>query len=472
MPKTQLFSDRFFYAYLAILVWAPLPYASIHDWSTNLLSLLILSLAAVMVISLLVSDRDLIMPLKRHWLPVSVFFLVPLWISLQTVPLPPELVTNLSPTAAELQRLGGLEQFTISLEPNVTHREAYLSWAFWLFFMMTLLLVDSAQRTRALIMTIVLCGVFQALYGSFMTLSGLGYGFFEFRGPNLTAASGTFWVRNHFAGYLEMCLALGIGLLVGTLNPGQGKRSWRQLFVDSINTMLGPKMRLRIFLAIMVIGLVLSRSRMGNTAFFLSLPICGVLFMILQRKLHKGAIILFTSLILIDVLIVSQWFGLEEVAERLQSTSTNTEIRDEVIRDTLTMIPDFQLTGSGLGTFMHTFIPYDNVHVDRMVDFAHNDFLEFVVELGWIGSAPLALIVLYSLFMVARSIAVRRTQLFRGIGFGAMMGVLSILIHSLVDFNLQIPGNALLFVVLLALAQLALQLERREGMKRPRRRSV
>lgn len=468
MPAAPLFSNSFFYAYLAILVWTPLPYASAHGWSTNLMSMLIMLLAAAMVLAMLIRERNFIRPLTKHWFPISVFFLVPLWITLQTVPMSTELITNISPVGAELQRAAGLEQFTISLEPNLTRQEALLSWSLWLFFVMTLLLVDSGERARTLIMTIVLCGVFQALYGSFMTLSGIEYSFFAPKEAYIGSASGTFNVRNHFAGYLEMCLALGIGLLVGTLRSGQIERSWRQVIVDSLNTLLGPKMRLRIFLAIMVIALVLSRSRMGNVAFFISLPLCGVLLMILQRKLHKGATVLFVSIIIIDVFIVSQWFGLNEVAERLQSTSTEAEIRDEVIRDTMTMLPDYQLTGSGAGTFMYTFIRYDNVHSDRLVDFAHNDYLEFLVEFGWIGFLPLIFLALFSLYTGACAMAVRRTQLYRGVGFGSVMGIVSLLIHSFVDFNLQIPANALLFVVLLALAQVALQLERKGKIRRRR----
>ena len=470
MSTAPQFSNRYFYAYLAILIWTPLPYASAHGWSTNLMSLLIMSLAAVMVLSLLLGNRDFITPLKRHWLPIAVFFLVPLWITIQTLPMSPEFITSLSPVAAEIQRVAGLEQYTISLEPNATRREALLSWSLWLFFVMTLLLVDSGKRARALITTVVFCGVFQALYGSFVVLTGIDYLFFSGQENNPGSATGTFSVRNHFAGYLEMGLALGIGLLVGTLNTGQAARTWREFFVDSIDTLLGPKMRLRIFLAIMVIALVLSRSRMGNAAFFMSLPLCGVLFMILQRKIHKGAIILFVSLILVDVLIVSQWFGLDQVAERIQSTSTETEMRDEVIRDTLTMLPDYQLFGSGAGTYMQTFQRYDDVRAARMVDFAVNDYLEFLVEFGWVGYVPLAILVLYSLFKAANAMAKRRTQLFRGIGFGAMMGTVSILIHSFVDFNLQMPANALLFVLLLALALLSMSLER-GGVTRRKRTS-
>ena len=51
----------------------------------------------------------------------------------------------------------------------------------------------------------------------------------------------------------------------------------------------------------------------------------------------------------------------------------------------------------------------------------------------------------------------------RGMSFAAIMGVTSILIHSWVDFNLQIPANAALFMVLLALGWVALHSERAQA---------
>ena len=49
----------------------------------------------------------------------------------------------------------------------------------------------------------------------------------------------------------------------------------------------------------------------------------------------------------------------------------------------------------------------------------------------------------------------RRDPLMRGMSFACIMGVTSILIHSWVDFNLQIPANAAYFMVLLALGWIA-----------------
>ena len=54
----------------------------------------------------------------------------------------------------------------------------------------------------------------------------------------------------------------------------------------------------------------------------------------------------------------------------------------------------------------------------------------------------------------------RRDPLVRGVAFGVVMGVVAIGIHSTVDFNLQIPANAFVFMILLALGWVSLYLNR------------
>lgn len=463
MPATRnLFPSPFLYAYLAILVWAPLPLASNRPWSLNLLCLLCLGLAFAMTAFTLVKVPDLRTILAPHRLAIGLLGLVPLWSTLQCLPLPFAMVEALSPAAASLQETAGLERFTLSLDPAETQRMALFGWCLWGFFLATLLLVDTPQRIRTVFTVIVLCGVCQALYGSFMTLSGLEYGFFMKKESYLGRATGTFVNRNHLAGYLEMCLAVGIGLLVGSLGK-QTANGWRNRLRHALDTLLGPKMRLRVFLALMVIALVLTRSRMGNSAFFFALPLCGIGMMLVQRKLHKGAIILFASLMLVDFLIVGQWFGFEEVAQRIQDTTAETETRDEVVRDSLVMLADYRLAGIGAGSFYSSYPQYQQPDVNGYYDHAHNDYLEFAVELGLAGALPLALFVLLSLGNAIRAMAKRRDPLARGVAFAATMGMISLLIHSTVDFNLKIPANALLFIVILAFAQASRTLPREQN---------
>ncbi|WP_198265036.1 hypothetical protein [sulfur-oxidizing endosymbiont of Gigantopelta aegis] len=148
---------------------------------------------------------------------------------------------------------------------------------------MFLLLIKSTQRLRLFAWVIVISGVFQAVYGSVMTLSGIEYGFFVEKDTYRGVATGTFVNRNHLAGYLEMSLAIGVGLLISTLYETQAG-NWREFFRRILGSILGGKIRLRIALALMVIALVLTHSRMGNSAFFISLTLMGILYLVLVKK--------------------------------------------------------------------------------------------------------------------------------------------------------------------------------------------
>jgi putative inorganic carbon (HCO3(-)) transporter len=123
-------------------------------------------------------------------------------------------------------------------------------------------------------------------------------------------------------------------------------------------------------------------------------------------------------------------------------------------------LQDYSLTGTGLGTFYSSYIPYKGDDVRGYYDHAHNDILEFATTLGLIGYAPLVLLLLSSLIVAIQTLYKRRDQLAKGAAFAASMGIISLLIHSAVDFNLHIPANAMIFMVILALAWISNQLPR------------
>jgi O-antigen ligase len=107
---------------------------------------------------------------------------------------------------------------------------------------------------------------------------------------------------------------------------------------------------------------------------------------------------------------------------------------------------------------------YRAENVVNFYDHAHNDYVQFTAEVGYIGLGLLGLVVVFTLFVALVAQARRRDPLMRGMSFASIMGVTAILIHSAVDFNLQIPANALLFMVLLALGWISLYLGRRSTM--------
>jgi O-antigen ligase len=152
-------------------------------------------------------------------------------------------------------------------------------------------------------------------------------------------------------------------------------------------------------------------------------------------------------------MIVGNFFGIEEVAQRLQETSIDSEIRDEVARDTLVMVRDYPLTGTGAGSFYSTYPMYDSGSFGfGFVKHVHNDYLEFASNLGLPAFGLLGFCVLASLWHSIRAQLRRRDRLMQGMGFAASMAIVALLIHSIVDFNLHIPANAATFMVILALS--------------------
>jgi putative inorganic carbon (HCO3(-)) transporter len=90
----------------------------------------------------------------------------------------------------------------------------------------------------------------------------------------------------------------------------------------------------------------------------------------------------------------------------------------------------------------------------------HNDYVQFLAETGVIGLGIIGSFVLAALACAVLAQARRRDPLARGVAFGVVMGVIAIGIHSTVDFNLQIPENAFVFMILLALGWVSLYLDR------------
>ncbi len=427
-----------FYYFLAALAWAPLPLASNRDWSTRLLAGLLLAGLLWALLLLLLGHLRVTPALRRAWPALFALLAAQAWVGIQLL-------------------------LDISVEPASTRQALLLGVALTAAFFLVLVLVDSRQRILSITGVMIACAVFQAFFASAAMMSDLQQVAFLDKTFDRNSAAGTFINRNHLAGFLEMNLAIGIGMLLAQLHrhPAQ---NWREFMQRTVDVVLSNKFRLRLYLAIMVVGLVLTRSRMGNTAFFSSLLLCGVVGMSLQQRLTRNVVIFFVSLLLVDMYIVGNWFGVDEVVERLQNATLDTENRDEVARDTIVMWRDHFWVGTGADTFFQAYVYGGYMSPDSLY-YRHpeNDYLEIGSGFGFIGFALLGTAVLTSLWQALLAQRRRGSRVRQGLGFASMMGITSILIHSFTDFNLHIPANSLWFVVLLAFAWVAVSAEERRG---------
>jgi putative inorganic carbon (HCO3(-)) transporter len=447
------------------IAWMPLPAGSNWPWAWVLLQILVF-ITAIGWLRLYAKGLVSVSPALLRAKPVFVLFGLWLaWIFLQIIPLPIGLLEIVAPRAALLYSEAAaitsqpISTASISVDINLTFQKLMLSFALVSFFALSLVLLNSRKRIKIILWLVVISAMFQSVFGSLMTLSGLEYHLFGEKEFYRDVATGTFINRNHLAGYLEMSLAVGIGLLLAQMKD-KASDSWRQKFRNWIGVLLEKKMLLRVMLVTLVIGLVMTHSRMGNTAFFSSLLVCGFVWIFLSgKKPKRSTIMLFISLILIDLYIVGAWFGLDKVVSRLEQTSATTESRDEVVKALLIAIPDYGFAGSGLGTFRSVYPAYKDSNIHHSYLYAHNDYLQFALEAG-IAILPLALIVLTALVTAYKAMRNRKDLLYRGLGFASLMSVMAILIHSTVDFNLQIPANAMMFMLMLSFAWVGLYAKR------------
>ena len=88
---------------------------------------------------------------------------------------------------------------------------------------------------------------------------------------------------------------------------------------------------------------------------------------------------------------------------------------------------------------------------------AHNDYLEALVETGVVGGLCCLWFIAVLFIEAVRGLKELGSSFGAALNLAGLMGCCGILVHSLVDFNLHIPANALLFFVAAHLATARVQ---------------
>ncbi|PLK50052.1 O-antigen ligase [Uliginosibacterium sp. TH139] len=429
-----------FVALLGVLAWAPVPLASARTWALGFLVLALLGVLALVVLVLALRGDSVWARLGAGKWPLGCIVLFGLWVAGQRLPL-----MGNAPISAEL--FNSLQYLILTM-------------GYAAAFALVLLLVNSERRVMWLAGTILGAGVLQALVAIALFASRAEHIYLFMPYQQGSRAMGTFANFDHLAGYMQLCIAAGVGVMLARMGGSGTAPNRRQRLVAVLKFMLSGKMLVRLMLVIMVIALVLTRSRMGNVAFFSSLLLVGGLGMLNNPRLRKSAFWLVLSLIVVDVVIVGQWVGLDRVVQRLQNTAVETEHargeetlaqRAETPIQALGMVMERPVAGFGAGSFYTVFPRFKSADKEGFWQYAHNDYVQIAAETGFVGLGLLAAAVLLTIGRIARLWNERESRLNRGMAFGVAMAICCLLIHSWVDFNLQVPANALTFSALLAL---------------------
>lgn len=324
-----------------------------------------------------------------------------------------------------------------TLDAYSTSSELLKTVGYGSFCFALMVLLTDRRRLRILCYLVVITGVLESLLGCVQQLVF-----------DASRARGSFPNPNHLAGWLEMSICLGIGLMIAN-------RSTENTEGPALrNFMTGPQGRLRLMILIMVIGLIMTHSRSGNVALFSSLIISGLVVVFYTRAVNRYTTWLLLSILVLDTVFIGNYFGLERLQARLQETmsaSVTTEMRIEIQRYNLAILRDNPILGTGPGTYEQAFPPYRDAMIPRKPTHAENDYAEFLVELGLLGCLPLVLLLWKAIQSQLRLMSRHSDEFNQGIAFGCLAGTISLLIHGFTDVNLQIPSNTLLFLLMLTI---------------------
>lgn len=436
-----------FYLYLFLL---PLPLGSNRPIAWHAEQIFIFCL--LLVYFILHSDY-LLSVISKHRIPLGILSGTVIWIAFQLMPLPVSLLAILSPGFESIFDNTATSFAPISLDFQATTDALLKALSYLCVFILALAIITSPKRLISCLVFVVVTGTLNGFYGAFEILSGQDFSLFM-NMENGHRANGTFVYHNHFANFLFLCLSAGLGYFIATLT--QRKAFPKQnVIASTLQAMISPKSAIRLCLTIMVIALVMSHSRMGNTAFFASLFIVSVLYMFIGKQVPGGFKLLVLSMFLIDIFVVSSWFGLEKVRDRLEATSLATESRDEVVFDTVDIIKEFPVTGTGAGSYETVFASFQSNNVNANYDHAHNDYLEFSLEYGLPVTLLLGLLLCFICAISIKTLSKAKDRRLAGTAAAALMAVVGMLMHMSVDFPLVAPANSSFFILLLALACIA-----------------
>lgn len=380
-------------------------------------------------------------------------------IGVQLIPLPVESVRWLSPETDvflrryEISYPGSLQYHPLSIKPRVTVLALMATAALGVLLVglaRTLTRDDILQIPRG----VSILGVVLAVVGVAQKAmwNGKIYGFWT---PiDVGDSFGPFVNRNHFAGWMLMALPLVVGYFAARVARGmrQVKPGWRNRLVWFSSADASETILVGFAVLLMALALTLTMSRSGMLGLLAALVISG--WFVARRQATGSRRVIAGGYLMFVALVAAGWTGFDRIAARFaEGNAADAGGRLGIWGDTWRLASRFPIAGTGLNTFGVATLFYQTGDLKEHFAEAHNDYLQLLAEGGALVCIPAALAILAFAWTVHRrfrEVSVESSDYW--IRVGAVTGILAIALQEFSDFSLQMPGNAVLFCVLLAVA--------------------
>lgn len=452
---TEVLKKSPFRIFLFTLIFSPLAFGTVEPWS-----LFIMETSVFAAVCIIVAGRGS----RKQALPYyEVPGLLPLmlllaYIGFQLLPLPPELLRILSPATHSLYQesawIGQPAQWApLSINTKATLAEFFRFASYAGIYVLAVQLLAHAGLLKKTVRVIMVFGAGLALFAIMQHLLSNGriYGIRELTGGGLPF--GPYVNRNHYAGLMGMIFPVIMGLFL-YYRPKVGRLSFRE---QCIGMFTHPQTNMTLLLGFAAVltatSIFLSLSRGGIASLLMSLVFLGFL---LKKKSGQARRSLLYTLTIILILYAVGWFGWGPIFERFRTIRNVqgeiAELRLDIWKDSLHIIRDFPVTGTGFGSYVNSYPTYRTIDSEKKADHAHNDYVELLAD-G--GAVSMTLLIWFIAAVAARSYRVfqmRKDPYSLYLYSGILTGIISILLHGMTDFNLQIGANGLYLFFMLGMA--------------------
>ena len=405
--------------------------------------------------------------LIRQTVEGKINFPLPVWILpflclvvFQTIPLPERICSWISPNRllpglhAALSP-GGTPWVPLSLYPHDTLLGFFKLLAYLAAFGLAAYGFEPREGKSVLAPGLIVLGSLEAAYGIIQYLTGYQKIFGFTKQFYTDDATGTYINHNHFAGFLELVIPFAAMMVFYHLQSrsARGAPKGRHGHAGGHSPSFDPRILFYAFIVIvLLIAVVFSRSRMGIFSVLASLILMGLLG---QLGGGRRAWMVITLLLIACSMTYAVWIGIDPVMKRFEALTPsgleNPYTRMVIWKQASGIIRDYPVVGTGVGTFAIAFRRYQTSSLDLLMDHAHNDYVEAAVETGILGAVLLFIPIFGLLVKMIAAYAGARSSYRRSVLLACIGGTVALLIHSAMDFNLQVPANALLFAVVLGI---------------------
>ena len=475
---------------LSLVIGAPLAFGAVYPWGRAGIALIALLMALAWgAIQLHARRVQLVRTLLN--LPGLLFLGL---VGLQLLPLPPALLHVLSPHTYALYQgtlsgwpereplpmappaLAGTEVPAhasrgalaaagtsalspwppLSLSAHATRTALGEAATYAVVYLIIVNTIETRAQLVRLLTALLATGAVMAVLGLMQKASGTSQIYWWWQPQFGGTPFGPYVNRNHAAGYLAMVIPVGLGWLWGQLGRRHHRivnGTWREDLKRLVSDRDGRQLLLVFALVNMAAALLVSASRGGIISLSVALIGFALLASLARRPERRSGLVLLPVL-LVGVLAYAGWLGIGPALERFSQSDEGYPL---IWSGTLTLIGDYPLVGTGLGTYVTSFRRHKPT-LASLVEHADNDYLELLAEAGVLGFLVVVGGLGWFAWRTLQRWSARHDPEVRGLVAGGLAGVVAIGVHSLVDFNLHIPANALTFAVLLGVLAVAVHL--------------